>query len=384
VADGLAATGVVKVVPIETPRRWQIEADSRVGVVVGDGWELRINPHLDIPKLFFLLGYSLRPDGWRDAVTGMAREQDVVEALASGFAAHAERAVEQGLLHGYVTLDERRNELRGRVRFGDQLARLPGVALPIEVTYDDFTPDIPENRILRTAAERLRRLRRVPQRARARLLHLSAALDQVTVLREHRRVALPRITRLNRRYEAALVLGKLILDGTSLRLERGRVVTTSFLFDMNEVFESFVFTALRESLRRFGGTVDRQAPGALDTAERPGLPLRADVVWRKQGVVRAVVDSKYKSLFAGSSMPNADAYQMLAYCIGFGVPRGLLIYARDSLDQPRLHVVKRHGYEIDVQAVDVELSPDELLTQIDDIADNLAARATGPRNARPF
>jgi 5-methylcytosine-specific restriction enzyme subunit McrC len=112
--------------------------------------------------------------------------------------------------------------------------------------------------------------------------------------------------------------------------------------------------------------------------------LRADVVWRKQGVVRAVVDSKYKSLFAGSSMPNADAYQMLAYCIGFGVRRGLLIYARDSLDQPRLHVVKRHDYEIDVQAVDVELSPDELLTQIDHIADNLAAGVTRPPRSSPI
>jgi hypothetical protein len=63
---------------------------------------------------------------------------------------------------------------------------------------------------------------------------------------------------------------------------------------------------------------------------------------------------------------------MLAYCIGFGVQRGFLIYARDSLAQPRVHVVK-HGYEIDVQAVDVEQEPDEMLRQVDEIAEKIAS-----------
>ena len=127
------------------------------------------------------------------------------------------------------------------------------------------------------------------------------------------------------------MLGKLILDGTSLRQEHGATASTSFLFDLNEVFESFVFVALRESLRRFGGTVERQVTGALDVGPKPGLSFRADITWRRHGVVRAVIDSKYKSLHAGGTMPNADAYQMLAYCIGFAVRRGFLVYARDSL-----------------------------------------------------
>jgi 5-methylcytosine-specific restriction enzyme subunit McrC len=373
VASALASSGAVKVSLVEAPRRWRIEADSRIGIVVGDGWELRIRPHLKVPRLLFLLAYSENPDGWREAVTGMAEEDDVVDAIASGFSFHAERAVEQGLLRGYLPIEERRNDLRGRIRIGAQLARLPGMTLPLEVAYDDFTADIPENRLLRTAAERLLVLPRIPAQARSRLVGLRAVLDEVTVLRNGRRVDRPPPTRLNQRYGPALILGKLILDGTSLRQERGKIAATNFLFDMNEVFESFVFAALRESLRRFGGVVQRQAPGALDTAEKPGLRLRADIVWRKHGAVRAVVDSKYKSLFAGSTMPNADAYQMLAYCIGFGVRRGFLVYARDSLERPRVHVIKRHGYEIDVQAVDVQQEPRNVLTDIDRVADKVAS-----------
>ena len=372
IAAELAGTGAVKVVATGLAGRWQIEADSRIGIVVGNGWELRILPHLDIPKLLFLLAYSLRPEGWKDAVVGMAGAHDVVEALAAGFSYHGVNAVEQGILRGYVSRKDRANELKGRIRFGDQLARLRGLPLPLEVAYDEFTADIAENRILRTAGDRLRRFSRIPPQARSRLARLRAALDEVELLPDARRVTKPPSTRLNRHYEPALVLGKLIIDGTSLQQQRGQIAATTFLFDMNEVFESFVFAALKEALRSFGGSVDRQATGALDDAVPTGLPLRADIVWRRNGAVRAVIDSKYKSLFAGSAMPNADAYQMLAYCIGFGVQRGFLVYARDSLERPRLHRIKHHGYEIDVQAVDIEQEPTEVLKQIDGIAASVA------------
>jgi 5-methylcytosine-specific restriction enzyme subunit McrC len=74
-------------------------------------------------------------------------------------------------------------------------------------------------------------------------------------------------------------------------------------------------------------------------------------------------------------MPNADAYQMLAYCVALGLPRGLLVYAKDSGAETRLHTIRRHDYRIDVRAVDVELPPDRLLAQVRGIAETMAAPA---------
>ena len=376
IAAALAATGVAKVIPLDTPGRWTVETESRVGIVVGRGWELRIRPRMAIPKLMFLLAYSRNPAGWADAIADMDTERDVLEALAAGFAIHAQAAVERGVLHGYIGVEDRLNHLRGRVRFGDQLARLPGLPLPVEVSFDEFTPDVIENRLLRTAAETLLAFPRIPSKSRSRLMRLRAVLENVTVIPDRRSAQIPPITRLNKRYEPALVLAKLVLDGVSLRQDHGRAPATSFLFDMNEVFESFVYAALREALREYGGSVERQAAGELDTAPTPALRFRADVVWRSRGAVRAVIDSKYKPLSAGGTMPNADAYQMLAYCVGFGLRRGFLVYARDTGTEPRLHRVKRHGYEIDVEALDVELEPEKLLHQVDALATRIAAPLT--------
>lgn len=384
VACALAATGVVKVSPVRPPWCWRIETGSHVGIIVGDGWELRIRPHIEIPKLLFLLTYSLVPEGWEGILTAMQSECDVVQALASGFCFHAGRVVEQGLLRGYVAVEERRGDLRGRVRFKDQLAQLAGLPLPLEVSYDDFTVDIQENRLLRTATEKLLKLARVPPAARARLCRLRALLEQVGLLPERQQVTLPPITHVNQHYQGALALGKLILEGTSLCQEHGAFATRSFLFDMNEVFESFLFRSLKDSMRKFGGVVQCQVSGALDRAPVPGLPLRADIVWRKHGLVQAVIDAKYKTLSGESSTLNQDAYQMLAYCIAFGVQRGLLVYARDEFHLPRNYQVKRHGYEIDLRSVGIEQEPQLLLREVDSIAAEVVQRAQGNSASRPY
>jgi 5-methylcytosine-specific restriction enzyme subunit McrC len=368
----LARLRVARVIPEAPPDLWRIETDSKVGVLVGEGWELRIRPRLAIPKLLFLLAYSIRPDGWMDLVAGFEKEDELLDAVAAGFSWHVERALEQGVLRGYVAVEERRHDLRGRVRFGDQIARVPGLPLPLEVAYDDFTADINENRFVLTAAEVLLRFPRIPVQARKRLLRVRALLEDVTILAESRGVLAPEVTRLNARYAPALALADLILSSRSIGPEYGGVQATTFLFDMNEVFESFVFAALQQSFRRYGGYLERQAVDYLDV-DGKALRVEPDVTWWRGGKCRAVVDSKYKSLVDRKTMPNADAYQMLAYCITLGIGKGFLIYAKDEGERTRQHVIKRHPYEIDVRALDVEADPAVLLAQVDEIADLIAS-----------
>ena len=85
--------------------------------------------------------------------------------------------------------------------------------------------------------------------------------------------------------------------------------STSFVFDMNEVFESFLTTRLTEPIqaaRRLGcPRKDRRSSRRRISMWGPTSPGTG-----AEGV-RAVVDAKYKSLVESSSMPNADAYQML-------------------------------------------------------------------------
>jgi 5-methylcytosine-specific restriction enzyme subunit McrC len=367
-ARRVAASGLVGVEIDDPPNSWRLTADSRVGVVVGSDWEVRVVPRLAIPKLMFLLAYVMNREGWRDSIAEFQRDPDFFAAVASGFAFHAYRAVEPGPLRGYVTVDERAYALRGRLRVADQISRSSGLPIPLEISYDDYALDVPENRILRGASDLLLRFPRVPANARKRLLRIRAILEDVEPATG--RVSVPTITRLNRRYEPALRLAALILERASITTEAGEVKSVSFVFDMNQVFEDFLSAALTEALRLNGGTVHLQYQREFLDRER-ALRLKPDITFWRDGRLRAVIDAKYKQL-VDARFPNADAYQMLAYCAGLGQERGFLVYARDVEQRSRTYRVRDGRATIEVRAIDLEATPDDVLQQVEVLAREVA------------
>src|SRR3954451_6972626 len=123
----------------------------------------------------FLLGYASNADGWKAEVSAeFATEADFFSAIASGFAEHAQRALDPAPLRGYVNVEETSPALRGRLRTADQMGRSAGLPLPLEISYDDYLLDVIENQLLRTTADFLLRFPRIPPPARKRLRKVRA------------------------------------------------------------------------------------------------------------------------------------------------------------------------------------------------------------------
>jgi 5-methylcytosine-specific restriction enzyme subunit McrC len=373
-AAGIREAGLVEVLAEPGPGRWRLKSDARIGVAVGSGWELRVTPRIEVPRLLFLLGYASDPRGWKRDSADFEAAPQLFDAIANAFSTHALRVVEQGLLRGYVQIDERLRGIRGRIRFGDQISR-SALPIPVEVSYDDYTADIAENRILKAATVALLRLPRVPPPARRRLLKLRAVLDEVALPDRPRELEPPRPTRLNERYRPALRLAHLILRSSSLGAAAGPIAAVAFAFDMNRVFEDFLSISLREAMRPHGGEVRFQAGTVLD--ERGRVPIRPDVTWFAAGSPRAVVDAKHKALDS-SSPPNQDVYQLLAYCTALRLPRGYLVYAKQGAEKIGEIEIRNADCKVCVRTVDLELEPDALLGQVARLGAEIAARAPLP------
>ena len=349
---------------------YSIRTSSLVGVLVTDELELRVVPHLDVPRLMFLLGYAKDPNGWKNIVASFDEVDDLLTAIASGFSWQATWALDRGVMRGYIHRDEREAVLRGRIRFGDQIARGGGLPIPLEVSYDDFTEDILENRMLRTAASLVLRLPRLPDQTRRRLLRLRSVLAEVSELPigepsapdDH---APERALRTCARSRRADPLSASLGSGV------GTTASTTFIFDMNKVFENFVTIALGESLARHGGELRDQVT-KVRLSEH--ISLKPDLAWWRDGQWEAVLDVKYKPLYS-ESFPNGDAYQMLAYSLAYGLDEGWLIYAREPDQQSVDHVIPSAGKTLIVTALDVGREPDELLRDVDELADRISAKS---------
>lgn len=175
------------------------------------------------------------------------------------------------------------------------------------------------------------------------ILGFSAGLSQrllrefadVSVVRRGDPVPAWQPTRLNARYHVALRLAELVLRATSAEATSGTVAFNGFLLDMPQLFEDFVTVALGETIEgAYGRRVLPQLRRCLDTAGR--VVLKPDLVWQAGGSPVAVIDAKYKAE-KPSGCPNADLYQLLAYCTVLGLRVGHLVYAVGN-EEPVRHV----------------------------------------------
>jgi 5-methylcytosine-specific restriction enzyme subunit McrC len=343
---------------------------ARVGDV-----EVRIASKLPISRLLFLLGYAQHGVAWRPEDVGLPEAAGLVPVMAQILWRQTERAVHQGLLPGYVTLEETAYVLRGRLRETEQLHRHHGLPLPLEIRHDEFTVDIPENQILRTSCERMLHVPQVDLESLLRLRRLLRDFADVTPLDRRDTVPTWQPTRLNARYHTALRVAELVLQATSVEEGPGGVAVNGFLLDMPKLFEDFVTVALRQALvTAYGGRVDDQDPHYLDEAGQ--VLLLPDIVWKLRGTALAVVDAKYKAE-KPFGYPNADLYQLLAYCTALGLQAGHLVYAKGN-EEPARHVVKQSGIEIVCHAIDLEAEPVALLKQMHMLTDRVASRRAAP------
>ncbi len=182
--------------------------------------------------------------------------------------------------------------------------------------------------------------------------------------------------RLNARYVPALRLAERILDSSSFEFGRGSVTATGFLVSMPNIFENFLATSLTEALHDHGGRcVAQDQRWFLDNDRQ--VTLRPDFVWYPTAAADSpgiVVDAKYKAA-SPSGFPNADIYQILAYCSAMGLSTGHLVYAKGNADESAYRVpgTGPGGEDVTViaHALDLDVSPEGLLEQVQELADAL-------------
>jgi 5-methylcytosine-specific restriction enzyme subunit McrC len=371
----IAASGLVTVAP-ESDGLWRVNADREmVGAVrlstAGESIELVITPKIPVRRLFFLLGYAQGGMHWQREAVDVQRHDDLVPAVAHAFARMCERALGQGVLMGYRTVEESAPVVRGRLRTAEQIRRRYGGLLPAEISYDDHTADIAENRILLAAARRLMRVPGTAPGTRALLRRVVVRLDGVSALPPGRKLPVWQPSRLNTRIQSPLRLAELVLNSHSYEFGTDHSLRADGLvLRMWQVFEDFVTRALSEALGTRGGRCllqDRRFH--LDHAET--AQLRPDLVYEPPGAgsPAAVVDAKYKrSREAGSH--TGDLYQMLAYCTRLGLREGHLVYAAGSgITGGRHHLHGNPGVTVHQHVLDLDSELEALLAQVSAIAE---------------
>lgn len=369
---------ICDIAPTNEPGWWLLSAFKRVGVASLGDLTLTIRPKTPYSGLIFMASYSGTTVSLDDQAVSVDTERSLPTALARALITAVQRATSRGLLKGYREHSEQATVVRGRWAVGRQINRRPGLAVPVEVDFDDFTVDIIENQILLAALRLLIRASPPTAPVIRELRRCVDFFDGVSAWSGRNNDVV--ITRLNARYASALSIARLVLDAVSWRHASGSARSQTFLVDPASLFEAFVGKALAAMLAPSSLRVTTQERDwRLDTDGH--VWMRPDIVIRSHGRILAVADTKYK-LWGGNpgDVRNEDLYQALAYAVTAGVKEAHLIYVSSGV-APRPFSITGTGTRIVAHGVDIGGGPAELMREMKILAATVAYRRTAPVDA---
>lgn len=333
-------TWQLRAVPSTRAGWFQFQAGSHIGTVELDSVSIRVRPKIDdLRNVLMMFGAAAGIVHWKPRLSTYGHH-DLVDGVAELVLRTIDNATRRGLIHGYQNQEDRLETIRGRILV-TELASRPWDAWPVPCRYDEFSPDIAENRVLRAAVDVMERWGLEPELRRL-VRELQARFEDVTLappIIEYQRI---RPSPVNEHYWTALALSRQVLEGSGVALTEGSTGAVSFLVDMNLLFERWIGRELERRLWPDIGVLGQE--GVLLSTDR-SVDMRPDLMFTSGGKTVLVGDIKYKLTGTGMAR-NPDYYQLLAYTVATDLPAGILVYCQSDEAPPRTITVRNGGQRL--------------------------------------
>lgn len=310
-----------------------LRAKHVVGVIAAEGCSLEILPKIDFEQdgqdatrvreqLVHMLAVAFDLDVASGAAAPLGTQREnLLEILIGLFARKLVDAVRQGMPRRYVRQEDDLPTLRGRLYVRRQFTTLAASPQRLACRFDEMSPDIALNQIMKAAVAKLTKLSRSTVNQRI-LRELGAVYVDVSAVR-------PRdlrwgdvvIDRTSERWRELLRLAQLLLGERFQTTSSGGSDGFSLLFDMNALFEGYVARMLARVLAGTSLKVVRQG-GRLfclrDEAGRSRFQTVPDILVKRGAETVMVIDTKWKRISdqvdnEKQGVAQSDVYQMMAY-----------------------------------------------------------------------
>ena len=281
---------------------------------VGTAWlndeeSLLVNPKidgLDLPRMFgralsvtskkesdyFSKCYGIESD--QKAIDGGKLAKDFLLLLVMHFISLMKNLTKAGLRSGYITVEENmQSKIKGRVLVQRNIVRndLNMRSDRVYCSYQEYTKDIPENRLLKKAlllAESILNRMSSFTQLNGDMAKLKTFFSEVSDTVDEHTVRGTKSSKLFKGYNEALKVARIIIREEANNIGDSGTVIPPFWIDMSGLFELYVYSLLDEA---YPGEILFQVSGSHKT--------RCDYVHKE---LKLVMDAKYKFKYS----PNVE------------------------------------------------------------------------------
>lgn len=254
------------------------------------------------------------------------KKNSLMEMLIETFLAELQTYIDSGLQHDYKKVSQNIKKVKGKILFNQHINRNAWNPTHFYCRYSSYQEDTELNQFFKACL--------LCMVAATNDTHNKKIIDELfpafysvsSITREEALNLNIEFTPINIRAEEPFKYGRMFLENIYATLNAGATKMYSMLFDMNLLYEMFIY---RAALAAFGNRVTYQRKAGYivsrDADTKRFVCMRPDITVKGNDGTEIIVDTKWKipSKFAKES----DIYQMNAYSMSSNkVSKVVLLY----------------------------------------------------------
>ncbi len=352
-----------------------LQAQNYVGAIqTKDGTTIEIlpkvqNPEKDISKeILIKMLKTLRKSPFRNfnMANLKSSKMPLLEIFITMFLEELTKLIQKGLKSDYITKEENAKFLKGKLKINEQIKKNYIHKERFFIEFQEFLSNRVENKLIKSTLSYLykkAKSNKNQQRIREFLFVFDEIEISTNIKNDFSKVIL---NRQMKDYEQVLLWSKTFLLENSYSPYKGNDIAFALLFDMNLLFESYVYDYLRRNGKFENITAQDTTHhlAYLDDRNAKFL-LKPDIVINNGKII---LDTKWKILSedkAHQGVSQTDMYQLYAYGTKYKDCTNLyLIYPKDEGN------LEDHSYQFFRQDESTKLQLDVLFFDLENLENN--------------
>ena len=336
-----------------------------------------------IKNIYYMLSYAFQTLNQSNYEEIAAEKfEDMQNLFAAILAKGIGFQLKQGLYREYRNCQEDLSVIRGKINMQGTIRNKMSRRQLLACEFDELSENNLLNQILKSTVLLLLKHGNVKARykddLKKKMLFFSAVdtLELTSV-----RWSAIRFGRNNQNYRMLISICQLLAEGLLLTTEQGEYRLAAFLDEqrMCRLYEKFILEYYRKHFPQLSVTAS-QIPWALDDGSGTMLPVMQSDITLQLGSSVLIIDAKYYSHttqehYGRHTLHSGNLYQIFPYVknkdYAFGeTPHkvsGLLLYAKTEDQIHPDQTYQKHGNEIGVKTLDLNLPFEGIRKQLDGI-----------------
>ena len=351
----------------------EIKTNSHVGIVKLSNFQLIITPKIDKFELAKMLSFTLDLEEIifieSEAQTDV-KGANVSDIIALTFINKAEKIFLSGLVKRYKEKEEEISSCRGKILF-NKVARDSSLGLSLPCRYQELTQDISENRLILASLNELfnwvsNHILRMKLKIAAEKFSAKISSEPLSsILLED---AKKDSDRLSEHYQPLIELAEIILKQKDFRMFSGELGFNSFLIDMNDLFEKFLYRYfLKICPKNMSIKYQSSLANKFISDKGSNYSMIPDYKFYYNGKLKAIGDAKYKN-YSNKDIQSSDLYQLTTYSIASrGKTKQVFLYypLENSEEEKKQYNLKNNLGDENVKITAVGLPLKKMLNNLD-------------------